>query len=114
MADPSAPPILVPSTDAPWYPTIVKFALTWNGYDRYGPLSELGLDANHARMMWEYVREVPGDLASLRSFLFFEQRRWRHLETEPVDDNRAYIDALLTRIRALTGGWVAGPPDDLP
>lgn len=111
MPDPSAPPILVPSTDAPWYPVIVHFALSWNGYDRFAPSPQLPLYANQARMTWEYARQVPSDLATCRSFLFYEQRRWRHLDCEPTGEDRAYIDALLTRIRALTGGWVAGPAD---
>lgn len=119
------PPILIPRPDAAWCPTITTFALTWNGYDRFGPLPVLGAAANEASERWRATRELPSDLPTLRSFLFFEQRRWRHLLQgpwllgsepidEPVGEARAYIEALLRRIRAIAGPSVPGPPDELP
>ncbi|HVX19133.1 MAG TPA: hypothetical protein VHA73_13970 [Acidimicrobiales bacterium] len=50
----------------------------------------------------------------MRSFLFFEQRRYRHFDGEPKGRSRAYIDALLTAIAELSGGTVPDPPDPLP
>jgi len=50
----------------------------------------------------------------LRCALFFEQRRWRHIDAHPRGDDLAFIEALVDRIHALSGGTVPGPPDPYP
>ncbi|MFM7719478.1 MAG: hypothetical protein ACKO8G_08360 [Actinomycetota bacterium] len=114
--------IPVPARGAPWRWEITEFALSYDGYVRFGPFGLLSACANAALERWRVDRTVPATLHELRSFLFFEQRRWRHLEqgpawfgveprTEPTDDDREYIEALLDRIRVLSGGRLRGPPD---
>lgn len=107
--------IPVPSTASSWS-EIQRFALTYAGYTRNGGFGPLATMANAAKERWFETRELPDDLHVLRSCLFFEQRRWRHLLqgsdiTEPIDEHRAFIEAVLDRIRAITGGHVPGPPD---
>jgi hypothetical protein len=46
--------------------------------------------------------------------LFFEQRRFRHLDTEPVGENDRFVRAVLKQIRDLSGGRVPGPADAPP
>jgi hypothetical protein len=74
----------------------------------------LGDAANGAAKAWRETGALPDDLSLLRSFLFFEQRRYRHFDGEPKGRSRAYIDALLTAIAELSGGTVPDPPDPLP
>ena len=49
----------------------------------------------------------------LRTALFFEQRRWRHLDGNPLDDPgaAAYIRALMAKIAELSGGSIDEEPD---
>jgi hypothetical protein len=42
---------------------------------------------------------LPQTLTELRTCVFFEQRRWRHLDAEPDPGDKAYIAALLGAIR---------------
>lgn len=112
--------ILVPASTASWS-EIQWFALTYAGYTRNGGFGPLATMANATIDRWFETRELPDDPHVLRSCLFFEQRRWRHLGqgpwlkdttpiTEPVEEDRAYVEAVLDRIRELCGGQVP-PPD---
>jgi hypothetical protein len=106
--------IAVPTAGAPWFPDVNRFALTYNAYEREGGFDPVARRANAMRERWEDGTEPPEDLPAVRSALFFEQRRWRHLDEEPEGRDRAYIDALLEVIGRLSGGAVPGPADDLP
>jgi hypothetical protein len=88
----------VPAPDAPFWPDIVPFALTYDGY------VEGGFDAcarfgNAAKAAYAASGELPQTLTDLRTCMFFEQRRWRHFEESPDSAWMKYIRALLEAIR---------------
>lgn len=64
----------IPEPNATWE-EISHFALTCNGYEEAGSFEECSRIAN-ARMQ--------STLSELRICLFFEQRRWRILESIPT------------------------------
>lgn len=83
----------VPGPDARWR-AIETFALTFDGYKAFGntlgPLAQRHLEA----------QTVPETLDELRGCLFFEQRRWRHVQAVPDAKAMRHIHALLAAIRA--------------
>jgi hypothetical protein len=87
----------VPPAGSDWWP-IWRFALSTDGYRRleFGDLAAL---ANGARARYRDSGEFPGDLASLRLALFFEQRRYRHLAQEPDGEDERYVRGLVEAIR---------------
>jgi hypothetical protein len=105
--------IPVPTREAPW-PEIWRFALTYNAYDRHGGFDGAARIGNRALRVWEESQRLPQELDRLRCALFFEQRRYRHLEAEPTGQAEAYIRALAQRIYEVTGGSVPGSADAFP
>jgi len=89
----------IPSNASPWK-TIERFALTMNGYRVIGD-EEVGKLANRVKSDFEQNQRSLGKLrlTEVRGCLFFEQRRFRHFETEPEGADRVYINALLDEIR---------------
>lgn len=93
----------VPGRDRPWA-EVWSFALTFDGYGHLGN-DHCGVVANAIRSGFFGKRRLPDDLATLRSCLFYEQRRCRFLGDPPDDDDdRLYVDALLDAIRAAVAG----------
>jgi hypothetical protein len=91
----------VPRHDAPWRPDLARFALSFDGYTAIG--SDLGRLANEVSETWALRGRLPDDLVLLRSCLFFEQRRQRHLDQPPgafppegewLDYVRALVEAI--------------------
>ncbi len=80
----------IPFPTATW-DEIERFALTFDGYAAAGSFEACAEIANAQR------RET---LTDLRTCLFFEQRRWRHLGGDPDCDSLAYIRGLVREIRA--------------
>ena len=70
---------------------IFQFALTFNGYEHHGSFEKCADIANERRN---------DTLLNLRTCLFFEQRRWRHMGEEPDDEAMKYIRMLVREIRA--------------
>lgn len=103
--------IRVPSPNSGWNREVVKFALSYNGYDRHGGFEGAAEIGNRLLTSWESSRVVEGNLADLRCALFFEQRRAHHADEPPDPD---YLAALLEAIQLKSGGWVDGPADSLP
>lgn len=112
----------VPGDDAPWMPDIVEFALSFDAYVHFGGFRELADMANDARRDWDTDRVLPDNLVSLRSALFFEQRRWRHLDQPPSSfpaegEWLDYVRALVGAIKRAAGDDIAGEatnPTSLP
>lgn len=77
-----------------------KFALTYDGYAEHG--DQCAEIAN---------RKSPRTLSEYRACLFFEQRRWRHLNLNPDPEAADYIRSLVDGIRALVR---AAPSDETP
>ena len=108
----AADAIVVPPAGSPWWSELDTFALTYNGYTRFE--GDLGVFANEAKHEYMVDGVLPHDLHLLRCLLFFEQRRFRHLDAEPTGRDRDYIDDVMEVVRDLSGGSVPGPPDQLP
>ncbi|MCT9934509.1 hypothetical protein N5079_30320 [Planotetraspora sp. A-T 1434] len=92
--------------DRAGFAALVTFAHTYNGYDLHGGTEGLPQVVLPVHGHWEQTGELPDDIDVLRACLFFQQRShywdgdsW-DFETEP------FVVALLTRIRALSGGTV--------
>lgn len=99
--------VVVPDPSCSVY-DIHRFALTFDGYGRGGfvPAAET---ANAALSEWYDSRTLPDDLDELRTCLFFEQRRHRHMDSGfggPADPNEPYLRAVLEKIREVSGGRV--------
>ena len=89
----------VPSPDAPWYPDIADFALTFNGYEALGGMGPLAETANRVQSEWTLENDkLPDDLVELRSCLFFEQRR-DHFGQGPDERDMPYLRTLVAAIR---------------
>jgi hypothetical protein len=105
----------LPDPRAPWHPSIVEFALRFEGYDsRRGrePLPDFG---NDVYANWVSRSELPLTLRALgpvegiralRELLYFEQRVQWHAEdssgsaaSEPPPNRFAYARALLSELR---------------
>jgi hypothetical protein len=110
----AADTIVVPAPEDFWFPFVNLFALTYNAYEREGGFEVVAQHAREVREGWNEGSDLPESLTELRSALFFEQRFWRNNQSEPREENRRYIDALLVAIHKLTGGTISGPADDLP
>lgn len=108
-----AAPITVPPADAAW-PDIWRFALTYNAYDRLGGFEQAAAVGNRYADRWRTQRELPAGIDTARVALFFEQRRYRHFDSDPSGKSETYIRALVGRIDELSCGTIAGPPDPLP
>lgn len=83
-------PVDVPPANAEWS-EIQEFALTFNGYSFWNGFDRCAAIAN---------AKQPRNLTELRTCLFFEQRRWRHLGKIPDAESMAYIRTLVDEIRA--------------
>jgi hypothetical protein len=68
---------------------LFHFAFTYDGYTEAGS-SEACAEIANARHH--------GTLDDLRTCLFFEQRRWRHLDTEMGEENERYVRGLVMQI----------------
>lgn len=106
--------IEVPSPDARWWTEINEFALTYNAYNRGGDFDAVVSIDQQVRQTWDRDASLPNDVDVCRATLFFEQRRFRHLDAEPAGDDDRFVRAILDQIRDLSGGRVLGPADELP
>jgi hypothetical protein len=99
---------------APYFPDINEFALTFNAYDRVGDFHQVSRIANDAAAAYRASGVLPAGLDTLRTTLFFEQRRYRHFDRAPVGSELDYVEALVREIRRLSGGTLPGPADPHP
>jgi len=88
----------LPSASAEWH-EIGKFALSFNGYERWGSFGKCAERANGGAELYRTEGVLPTSLTELRTCLFFEQRRWRHFGFYPDEQGMEYIRALVERIR---------------
>ena len=108
--------IQVPGPEDPWFTTINDFALTFNGYLRLGSFDAAAKVSDRCSSQFRRDGTLPDELDTARAALFMEQRRWRDQMTSPYDvpEARAYIQALVGKIRELSDGTLPGPGDPLP
>ncbi|MGY1621047.1 McrC family protein [Geodermatophilus sp. SYSU D00965] len=95
----------VPDPTAPWW-QLEEFALTFDGYAKFGGFDRLSNMANAAAKAWHDRGTLPATLEEARGSLFFEQRRHRHLDSYPRGTSLDYVRALVQRIHDLSGGTV--------
>jgi len=79
------------------------FALSCNGYAREGNLTNCARLADETRARWDEMAVVPHDLRTLRSCLFFEQRRAQKSGNGFADGPAGtldYVRALVEAVRA--------------
>src|SRR5581483_1656253 len=79
----------IPSFTEPWG-RIETFALTFDAFRYWGSVEKCAEIAYAKR---------PGSLTELRTCLFFEARRWKHLGRSPDAESMKYIRALVYAIR---------------
>lgn len=85
---------------------IIRFAGSYDGYADYGGPVELGDVANKHMALWHMDGTLPEVLEVLRACLFFRSRAHRHGGgAEPFTDE-AFVMALLSKIREVSGGRV--------
>ena len=89
----------LPSNDADFEWTWSKFALTFDGYAHWGSWAKCAEIANLSEDAFRRTGVLPETLTHLRTCLFFEQRRWRHLATDIDPEGMLYIKALVASIR---------------
>jgi len=78
----------IPSFKETWS-HIEPFALTFDGYGYWGSIEKCA----------EIASRPPATLTQLRTCLFFEARRWRHLGTQPDASAMKRIRALVFAIQ---------------
>ncbi|HVF26437.1 MAG TPA: hypothetical protein VNA23_11140 [Anaerolineales bacterium] len=87
-----------PARSANWQ-NIQTFAITFDGYEHWGSFKKCrevaDLDVSLHRKQEPQVQSLTG----LRTCLFFESRRWKHLEKAPTKKAMGYIHALVEQIR---------------
>jgi len=91
----------LPHPNADWNP-IRLFALSFNGYDKWGSFEKCADIANDSLDKWREEEVFPNSLTDLRTCLFFEQRRWTHFGSDPDEKSMIYIHELVEAIRRKT------------
>ncbi len=86
----------VPAATASWQ-RISLFAVTMDGWS-VSP-EQCADIANTMAARYRSTGQLPDDLTELRTALFFEQRRYRHIGEAPRGEEMAYIRALVEAIR---------------
>lgn len=112
VARADVPTTRVPRRDAD-LGSVWRFALTYDGYRRQGGFEPLAELANASAEQYRRSGELPAQLPVARAALFFEQRRWRHFGADPGAEDLQYLQALVERIRDLSGGVVDADHADL-
>ena len=88
----------IPSNGANWK-KILPFAMTFNGYEQWGTFEKCRDIARQGIELFRANQQLSQSLTDLRTCLFYEARRWRHLEKDPNKKGMQYIQALLEAIR---------------
>jgi ADP-ribosylglycohydrolase len=97
-------PADVPEARADWL-DVWRFALSTDGYSRWG--NWCSVIANEYAQRYEVTRGTPRSLELLRVCLFFEQRRYRHMDQTPTGSGARYVRRLVSAIREVVS---AGNP----
>jgi hypothetical protein len=89
----------IPSNKATWR-KVLPFALTFNGYEHWGNFKKCREVAHQGVTLYKNKQQLTLSLTDLRTCLFFEAMRWKHLEKEPTKQGLNYVHALSEAIRA--------------
>jgi hypothetical protein len=88
----------IPSRRAAWI-KIVPFAQSFNGYEHCGSVQKCREVAKEGVALHKENKDLSQSLTDLRICLFFEARRWKHLEKKPTRSGLKYVHALVEAIR---------------
>jgi hypothetical protein len=88
----------LPSRRAAWK-TIIPFAQSFNGYEHWGSVEKCRAVARQGVALHKANQDLTQSLTDLRTCLFFESRRWKHLEKAPSKAGLVYVHALIEAIR---------------
>jgi hypothetical protein len=88
----------LPTRHASWL-KIVPFAQSFNGYEYWGSVQKCKEVAKQGVELHKGNKDLSQSLTDLRTCLFFEARRWKHLEKKPTPSGLNYIHALIEAIR---------------
>jgi hypothetical protein len=88
----------LPTKRAGWS-KIVPFAQSFNGYEHCGSVQKCRDVANEGVALHKGNKVLDQSLTDLRTCLFYEARRWRHLEKKPTKSGLKYVHALVEAIR---------------
>jgi hypothetical protein len=88
----------IPSSRAAWT-KIVPFAQSFNGYEHCGSVQKCRQVAMQGVALHKENKDLSQSLTDLRTCLFFEARRWKHLEKKPTRSGLKYVHALVEAIR---------------
>jgi hypothetical protein len=112
--DPVGNLLPVPDDTAPWHPTILDFAIGFDGFAAFGGFAKLSEHAKTAWSRWRQDGSLPADLGLLRALLYYEHRvQWHREESggpsEPPPERFAYARALMSAIRATVDTTASEP-----
>jgi hypothetical protein len=88
----------LPSRRASWN-NIIPFAQSFNGYKHWGSVQKCRDVARQGIALHKANQNLNQSLTDLRTCLFFEARRWKHLEKAPSKSGLVYVHALMEAIR---------------
>lgn len=88
----------LPSRRAAWM-KILPFAQSFNGYEYWGSVKKCREVAKEGIALHKGNKDLSQSLSELRTCLFFEARRWKHLEKKPTKSGLEYVHALVEAIR---------------
>jgi len=88
----------LPTRRATWK-KIIPFAQSFNGYEHWGSVQKCREVAKQGVTLHKSNRVLSQSLTDLRTCLFFEARRWKHLEKKPSKAGLVYVHALVEAIR---------------
>jgi len=88
----------LPSRRAAWK-NIIPFAQSFNGYAHCGSVKKCRDVARQGVALHKTNQHLTQSLTDLRTCLFFEARRWKHLEKNPSKAGLVYVHALVEAIR---------------
>ncbi len=88
----------IPSRRATWK-NIAPFAQSFNGYRHWGSVEKCREVDKQGIALFKANQDLNQSLTDLRTCLFFEARRWKHLEKTPSKSGMLYIHALVEAIR---------------
>ncbi len=86
----------VPNFNDDWL-VIGRFALSFDGFDFWKSFNKCADVAD--KCYSDFFNKKNVTLTELRTFLFFEQRRWNHFGDEPNEEAINYIRSLVEKIR---------------
>jgi len=88
----------IPDENAEW-DEILKYDLNFNAYEYWDSFEKTAEIANKQLKKYSTKGTLPVDIIKLKTCLFFEKRRYRHMGRVPSDEAMKYIKALIEKIR---------------